>query len=130
MTAIFATSLGNLRHRGAGFRLTPTAPTHDRLAELTRRDRIDVLQRLATQAERDGVRILVDRRTGQHVALDAGDTPYCSLVDITGCSCRYFGVWHRCGHYALFLSQTGNIPDPDDPGITVIVGDVIEEVSA
>ena len=97
------------------------------LDAITRRDRIETLQRMADQAERDGVRILLDRRTGQHVALDANADAYCSLVDITGCSCRHFGLWHRCGHWAPFLSQTGNIPDPD---ITVLVGDVIPEVTA
>ncbi len=110
------------------FQLHPTARgSGPSLDELTLRDRIETLQRMASQAERDGVRILLDRRTGQHVALDATAEAYCSMVDITGCTCRYFGVWGRCGHHALFLSQTGNIPDSD---VLVIVGDVIAQVPA
>ncbi len=112
------------------FQLRPAARrSRPALDELTRRDRIETLQRMATQAERAGVRILVDRRTGQHVALEPVASAYCVLVDITGCTCRHFGVWGRCGHHALFLSQTGNIPGPD-PDVTVIVGDVIAPVPA
>lgn len=114
------------------FQLHPTSRrSRPPLDELTRRDRIETLQRMATQAERDGVRILVDRRTGQHVALEPMASAYCQHVDITGCTCRHFGVWGRCGHHALFLSQTGNIPDLDpDPDFTVLVGDVIAQVPA
>ncbi len=112
------------------FQLRPTSRrSRPSLDELTRRDRIETLQRMATQAERDGVRILLDRRTGQHVALEPMASAYCQHVDITGCTCRHFGIWGRCGHHALFLSQTGNIPDPD-PGVTVLVGDVIAQVPA
>ncbi len=110
------------------FHLSPTV-RRSRLAldALTRRDRIETLQRMATQAEHDGVRILLDQQTGQHVALEPVASPYCQLVDITGCTCGYFGVWGRCRHHALFLSQTGNIPDPD---VLVIVGNVIAQVPA
>lgn len=105
------------------FMLTaPVTRSQALLDELTRRDRIETLQRLATQAERDGVRILVDRRTGQHVAVEPVASPYCQHVDIAGCTCRHFSVWRRCGHWALFLAETGNIPDAN---VTVLVGDVI-----
>ncbi len=44
--------------------------------------------RRASQAEREGVRILVDARTGQHVATSASNPGGCYHVTPTGCTCR------------------------------------------
>ena len=77
------------------------------------------LRRLADQAERHGIRILVDRASGQHVATSASDPTACYLVSATrGCPCVGFGHWGRCQHVALLLSELGLIPDA--PGDAVL----------
>ncbi len=92
--------------------------------------RVEDLLRLANQAEAKGVRILVDPRTGQHVATSASDPTRCYHVDVeNGCTCRGYAVWQRCQHHALLLAELGLIPDPDpDPVVTEVV--VLDEQPA
>ena len=70
--------------------------------------------RLAGQGERNGVRILVDHRSGQHVATSASDPTRCYHVDAErGCTCKGWAVWNRCQHHSLLLAQLGWLPDLD-----------------
>lgn len=75
------------------------------------RQTADDHQRRATQAEREGVRILVDSRTGQHVATSASNATACYAVSVQGCTCTGFTFWNRCKHHSLLLSELGRIPD-------------------
>lgn len=89
--------------------------------------RAEDLARLAGQGERNGVRILVDHRTGQHVATSASDPTACYLVDVErGCSCKGWAVWNRCQHHSLLLAELGLIPDVDpepepEPTVTLVI---------
>ncbi len=97
-----------------------TAQTH-RIAQTTAED----LHRLAAQGERKGIRILVDPRTGQHVATSASDSTRCYHVDVErGCTCKGYGTWGRCQHFALLLSELGRLPEVE-PVVTEVV--VIEQ---
>ncbi len=85
------------------------------------------LHRLADQAERKGVRLLVDHRTGQHVATSASDPTRCYDVDAErGCTCKGWIAWHRCMHHSLLLSELGLIPDIE----SVVTDMVIVEAPA
>ena len=76
----------------------------------------DDLRRLAAQAERSGVRVLVDHTTGMHVATSATDASACYTVSVVnGCTCRGFTFWNRCSHHSLLLAQLGLLPDQDPP---------------
>jgi len=76
--------------------------------------RVEDLARLADQGERNGVRILVDHRTGQHVATSASDPTRCYVVSVErGCSCKGWAVWNRCQHHSLLLAELGRVPDGD-----------------
>ncbi len=87
--------------------------------------RAEDLLRLANQGERKGVRILVDHRTGQHVATSASDPTRCYHVDAEqGCTCRGYGVWGRCQHHSLLLAELGWLPDVE-PEPAVNVTDVV-----
>ncbi len=79
--------------------------------------RSEDLARLADQAERRGVRILLTA-DGEHLATSATNPTLLHRVDERGCDCRGFFYWHRCTHHALLLSQLGLIPDP-------VVADVV-----
>ncbi len=74
--------------------------------------RAEVLRRLADRAEAAGIEILVlDPRTGEHVATDPDHPARVFRVDVAGCACRRFALWGRCGHHALLLAELGWIPD-------------------
>jgi len=74
------------------------------------------LHRLAAQAERAGVRVLVDHTTGAHIATSATDATACYTVSVVGgCTCRGFTYWSRCTHHSLLLAQLGLLPDQDPP---------------
>ncbi len=91
-----------------------------RIAQTTAED----LHRLAGQAEAKGIRILVDHRTGAHVATSASDASRCYHVDAErGCTCKGYGAWGRCQHHSLLLSELGLIPDLE----TVVTDVVIAE---
>ncbi|MDP9355213.1 MAG: hypothetical protein M3Q71_07425 [Chloroflexota bacterium] len=97
-----------------------TAQTR-RIVQTTAED----LHRLAAQGEKKGVRILVDSRTGQHVATSASDPTRCYHLDAEqGCTCKGYGTWGRCQHFALFLSELGRLPEVG-PAVTEVV--VIEQ---
>ncbi len=82
--------------------------------------RVEDLLRLADQGERKGIRILVDHRTGQHVATSASDPTRCYQVDVNSCTCRGFAYWGRCQHHSLLLAELGLIPD-----VEPVVADVV-----
>lgn len=85
---------------------------HTATTRIARQTAADHLRR-AAQAEREGVRVLVDHRTGQHVATSASDASRCYHVTPVGCTCRGFTYWNRCKHHTLLLAELGGIPDPD-----------------
>ena len=74
------------------------------------RHRLEDLHRLAAKAERAGSRILHVVGTSDHVATSAS-SPTCYAVSVDGCGCRGFTAWGRCGHWALLLSELGQLPD-------------------
>ncbi len=79
-----------------------------RIAQTTAED----LHRLAGQAEAKGVQILVDHRTGAHVATSASDPTRCYQVDaVRGCTCRGYAYWGRCQHHSLLLAELGRLPE-------------------
>lgn len=80
-------------------------------------------QRRATQAESEGIRILVDHRTGQHVATSASNASRCYHVSPEGCTCRGFVFQGRCKHHSLLLSELGRIPDADGPSLVAGLSD-------
>lgn len=69
--------------------------------------------RRADQAEREGVRIMVDARTGQHVTTTASDASRCYHVSTEGCTCKGWEFWGRCRHHSLLLAELVRIPDPE-----------------
>jgi len=71
----------------------------------------------AVQAEREGVRILVDARTGQHVATSASNPAGCYHVTPNGCTCRGWTFRGRCKHHSVLLAELGRIPDGDGPSL-------------
>lgn len=74
--------------------------------------RAEVQRRLADRAEAAGIELLVlDPRTGEHVATDPEHPARVFRVDIAGCACRRFQIWSRCGHHALLLAELGWIAD-------------------
>ncbi len=91
----------------------------------TREQRVEDLERLARKGEAQGVRILVDHRTGQHVATSASDPTRCSHVDTEGCTCRGFAHWGRCKHHSLLLAELGRLegtePEPPTPVVPVLI---------
>ncbi len=83
--------------------------------------RAEDLHRLADKGEKAGVRILVDHRTGQHVATSASDPTRCYHVDAErGCTCKGYGAWGRCQHHSLLLAELGRLPEVD-----LVVTDVV-----
>ncbi|MDP9473734.1 MAG: hypothetical protein M3Q71_24245 [Chloroflexota bacterium] len=90
--------------------------------------RAEDLRRLADQGERNGIRIIVDHRTGQHVATSASDPTRCYQVDAErGCTCKGYGAWGRCQHHSLLLSELGRLSEAD-PVVTDVV--ILDEASA
>jgi len=96
--------------------------------ETQRREDLD---RLARQAERAGVRILVDRRRGQHVATSASDPAVCYLVDAdAGCSCLGFTSAGKCQHHSLLLAELGLIPETAEERSAALAQDACDEADA
>ncbi len=77
------------------------------------RHRLEDLHRLAAKAEKGGSRILHVAGTDGHVATSAS-SPVCYAVSVNGCSCKGFAVHARCGHWALLLSELGQLPDQQE----------------
>ncbi len=96
----------------------PAAPVARRIAT----QRAEDLARLCRKAEAQGVRILVDHRTGQHVATSASDPTRCYHVDVDGCTCRGFAHWGRCKHHSLLLAELGQLePEPPTPAAPAVI---------
>ncbi len=75
--------------------------------------------RLAEQAERNGIRILVEPISQDHFATSATDPTIVYRVTGLSCSCKGFMTWQRCQHHALLLAELGWLPDPEpDPAPT------------
>ena len=74
------------------------------------------LWRLAEEAERRGIQILVEPISGEHFATSGSKANI--LYRLTGfsCTCKGFQHWQRCTHHSLLLAQLGWLPDPEpDP---------------
>ena len=84
------------------------------VADRVRAQRAEDLRRLADRAERAGVRILLDRRTGRHAATDPNDPTRCHFVGTESCTCKRFALLGTCEHTALLLAQLGLIPDAEE----------------
>ncbi len=69
--------------------------------------------RLAAQAERNGIRILVEPISQDHFATSATDPTIVYRVTGLSCSCKGFMAWQRCQHHALLLAELGWLPDPE-----------------
>ncbi len=69
--------------------------------------------RLAEEAERRGIRILVEPISGEHFATSSSRANV--LYRLTGfsCTCKGFLHWQRCTHHSLLLAQLGWLPDPE-----------------
>ena len=74
------------------------------------------LWRLAGEAERRGIRILVEPISGDTFATSSGDPNILYRLTHLSCTCKGFMVWQRCSHHSLLLSRLGWLPDVDpDP---------------
>ncbi len=74
------------------------------------------LWRLAEQAERNGIRILVEPISGEHFATSSTKPNVLYRLTHLSCTCRGFMTWQRCSHHSLLLAQLGWLPDPEpDP---------------
>ncbi len=76
----------------------------------------DDLWRLAEEAERRGIKILIEPISGEHFATSGSKSNL--LYRLTGfsCTCKGFLHWQRCTHHSLLLAQLGRLPDPEpDP---------------
>ena len=99
-----------------------------RIARRIANQHAEDLRRLADQGERNNVRILVDAKTGEHVATSASDPTRCYHVSVTGCTCKGWAYWRRCQHHSLLLSELGLIPDPcADEVVDLLWGDLDPE---
>jgi len=99
---------------------------HPRIERRIADQRGEDVRRLADQGERNNVRILVDAKTGEHVATSASDPTRCYHVSVAGgCTCRGFTYWGRCQHHSLLLSELGLIQGAgEDELVAVLWGDV------
>ncbi|MDP9354400.1 MAG: hypothetical protein M3R02_03815 [Chloroflexota bacterium] len=79
--------------------------------------RSEDLARLADQAERRGIRILLTA-DGEHFATSSSNPTTLHRVSERGCDCRGFSYWMRCSHHSLLLAQLGALPDVE-PDIVV-----------
>jgi hypothetical protein len=79
----------------------------------TEREMVAAFWRLAEQAERYGIRIMVEPLSGEHFATSGSDPRKLYRLTHWSCTCPGFARHQRCQHYALFLSELGWLPDPD-----------------
>jgi hypothetical protein len=79
------------------------------------------LWRLADEAERRGVRILVEPISGDHFATSGSDPTKLYRLTHFSCTCKGFQHWQRCVHHSLLIAQLGWLPDldPDPPTANV-----------
>ena len=78
------------------------------------RDLAAALHRLAEEAERRGITILVEPISGEHFATSASEANKIYRLTHHSCSCRGFFRWQRCTHHALLLAQLGWLPEVED----------------
>ncbi len=71
------------------------------------------LWRLADEAERRGIRILVEPISGEHFATSSTKSNTLYRLTHLSCTCRGFMTWQRCTHHSLLLAQLGWLPDPE-----------------
>ena len=69
--------------------------------------------RLAEEAERRGIRILVEPISGEHFATSSTKSNTIYRLTHLSCTCRGFMTWQRCTHHSLLLAQLGWLPDPE-----------------
>jgi hypothetical protein len=88
----------------------------------------EAMHRLVKIAESGGVRIVITRKTERHIAIELR-SPWAYEVSRQGCECARFGIFGRCEHHALLLTEMGEIEDPkdigwpDDPPVKSMVAD-------
>ncbi len=82
--------------------------------------RSEDLARLADQAERRGVRILLTS-DGQHFATSASNPTTLHRVSPQGCDCKGFTYWRRCQHHSLLLAELGRLPDVEAAVTDVVI---------
>lgn len=71
---------------------------------------------LAEEAEKRGIRILVEPISGEHFATSASQENILYRLTHYSCTCKGFVHWQRCTHHSLLLAQLGWLPDPEpDP---------------
>ncbi len=73
----------------------------------------DDLWRLASEAERRGIRILVEPISGEHFATSGSNTNILYRLTHYSCSCKGYMRWQRCSHHSFLLAQLGWLPDPE-----------------
>ncbi|MDP9370030.1 MAG: hypothetical protein M3Q03_17460 [Chloroflexota bacterium] len=73
----------------------------------------DDLWRLAGEAERRGIRILVEPISGEHFATSGSKQNVVYRLTHYSCTCKGFLHWQRCTHHSLLLAQLGWLPDPE-----------------
>ena len=83
---------------------------------------VEDIARLADQAVRNGVRILVTR-DGAHFATSDVDPTRLHRLTPDGCDCNRFRWFGRCPHHALLLAELGLIEDAGDQHIIAMVAD-------
>ncbi|MDP9472159.1 MAG: hypothetical protein M3Q71_16075 [Chloroflexota bacterium] len=72
--------------------------------------------RLAEEAERRGIRILIEPISGEHFATSSTQENALYRLTHYSCTCKGFLHWQRCTHHSLLLAQLGWLPDPEpDP---------------
>ncbi len=69
--------------------------------------------RLAEEAERRGIRILVEPISNEHFATSASKANTLYRLTHYSCTCKGFLTWQRCTHHSLLLAQLGWLPDPE-----------------
>jgi len=71
------------------------------------------LWRLADEAVKRRISILVEPISGDHFATSASSDTLLHRVTAYSCSCRGFTRWGRCTHHALLLASKGWLTEPD-----------------
>lgn len=69
--------------------------------------------RLADEAERRGIRILVEPISNEHFATSATNVTKLYRLTHLSCTCKGFMTWQRCTHHSLLLAHLGWLPDID-----------------
>ncbi len=73
------------------------------------------LVRLAAEARRREIHILVEPISGEHFATSSSDPSQLYRLTHYSCSCRGFAHHQRCTHYALLLDCLGWLPESPTP---------------